>query len=77
MSEAAMSPRADTTYRVIPLYDGAFGIEVTVAGSYPATVSAFDTIEEAEAWIARNRQVIGRAASSVAAQPAAPRLTVS
>jgi hypothetical protein len=54
---------ADATYRVVPLYGGVFGVEV-VAGSYPATVSAFDTIAEAEDWIARHRQAIIRAATS-------------
>jgi hypothetical protein len=57
-------PYAEATYRVIHLPDGAFGVEVRIPESNPATVSSFETEEAAEAWIARNKQrVIEQSAS--------------
>jgi hypothetical protein len=49
-------PYAEATYRVIRLSGGAFGVEVKIPESHPATVSSFDTEAAAEAWIAQNKQ---------------------
>ena len=49
-------PHAEATYRVIPLEDGSFGVEVSIPESYPTTVSPFGTEADAEAWIAEHRQ---------------------
>jgi hypothetical protein len=49
-------PYAEATYRVIRLPGGAFGVEVKIPESHPATVSSFDSEAAAEAWIARNKQ---------------------
>jgi hypothetical protein len=49
-------PYAEATYRVIRLSGGAFGVEVKIPESFPATVSSFDTEAAAEAWIVRNKQ---------------------
>jgi hypothetical protein len=44
----------ERTYRVIPLKDGTFAIEIAVTGTRPTTVAkVFAT--EAEAWIAREK----------------------
>jgi len=41
---------AEATYRVIPLDDGAFAVEVSIPESYPAKVSPFATQADAEAY---------------------------
>jgi hypothetical protein len=49
-------PHAEATYRVIPLDNGAFGVEVSIPDSHPTTVSMFKTEADAEAWIAEHRR---------------------
>jgi len=49
-------PYAEAVYRVVPLADGGFGVEVKIPDSYPTTVSRFETEAAAETWIARNKQ---------------------
>ncbi|HWB51107.1 MAG TPA: hypothetical protein VG651_18495 [Stellaceae bacterium] len=49
-------PYAEAVYRVVPLADGGFGVEVKIPDSFPTTVSKFDTEAAAEVWIARNKQ---------------------
>ena len=49
-------PHAEATYRVTPLDDGSFGVEVNIPGSHPTRVSMFKTEADAEAWIAEHRQ---------------------
>lgn len=48
-------PHAAASYRVIPLNDGGFGVEVSIPDSSPTTVSKFDSEEAAEAWITDHR----------------------
>jgi hypothetical protein len=49
-------PHATATYRVIPLQDGSFGVEVSIADSHPTVVSSFSTEADAEAWIADHQR---------------------
>jgi hypothetical protein len=49
-------PYAEASYRVVQLPSGAFGVEVKIPASNPATVSSFETEAAAEAWIERNKQ---------------------
>ena len=49
-------PYAEATYKIVDLPGGAFGVEVKIPESSPATVSRFETEADAEAWIARNKQ---------------------
>jgi hypothetical protein len=49
-------PHAEATYRVIPFDDGAFAVEVSVAGNYPATISTFATEADADTWIAEHQR---------------------
>jgi hypothetical protein len=49
-------PHAEATYRVIPLDDGSFGVEVNIPGSHPTTVSMFKTEADAETWIDDHRR---------------------
>jgi hypothetical protein len=49
-------PHAEATYRVIPLPNGSFGVEVTIPNTYPTTVSPFVTEAAAEAWIVQKKQ---------------------
>ena len=52
---ARTHPHAEATYRVIPLKDGTFGVEVSIPDTYPTTVSNFATAAQAEAWIAQHK----------------------
>ena len=56
---------------MIPLKDGAFGVEVVIPETYPTTVTPFATEAEAEAWIARHK---GQVESSHPANGVAPRV---
>jgi hypothetical protein len=58
-------PHAEATYRVVPLKDGAFGVEVVIPETYPTTVTPFATEAEAEAWIGRHK---GQVESSTSRQ---------
>lgn len=49
-------PHAEATYRVIPLEDGSFGIEITIPDRQPTKVSKFKTEADAEAWIADHQR---------------------
>ena len=49
-------PHAEATYRVFPLDNEAFGIEVSIPESLPTRVSVFKTEAEAEAWIAEHQR---------------------
>ena len=48
-------PHAEATYRVIPLEDGSFGVEVSIPETFPTTVSKFVTEADAETWIAQHK----------------------
>jgi hypothetical protein len=48
-------PHAEAVYRVIPLDDGKFAIEVTIPGSNPTKVTGLETQAAAEAWIERHQ----------------------
>ncbi len=50
-----MHPHAEATYRVIPLPDGTFNVEVGIPDRYPTTVSNFADEAAAEAWIAQKK----------------------
>lgn len=52
---ARTHPHAEASYRVVPLADGSFGVEVKIPDSYPTTVSSFTSEAEAEAWIAKHK----------------------
>ena len=49
-------PHAEATYRVIPLDDGSFGVEVKIPDTYPTTVSKFAAEADAEAWITQHQR---------------------
>jgi hypothetical protein len=49
-------PHANATYRVVPLQNKAYGVEVAIPDSSPAMVTSFATKEVAEAWIAKHRR---------------------
>ncbi|HXE27178.1 MAG TPA: hypothetical protein VN656_01625 [Stellaceae bacterium] len=48
-------PHAEAVYRVIPLEDGKFAVEVSIPGSHPTKITGLDTQAAAEAWIERHR----------------------
>jgi hypothetical protein len=49
-------PHAEAIYRVIPVDNGSFGVEVSIPDSLPTRVSTFKTEADAEAWIAEHRR---------------------
>lgn len=51
-------PHAEAAYRVIPLDDGKFAVEVAIPGSHPTKVTGLDTQAAAEAWIERHKTQI-------------------
>jgi hypothetical protein len=53
---AKTRPLIKRTYRVVPLKDGTFAVEIAVTGTRPTIAArAFATEAEAEAWIAREK----------------------
>ena len=51
-------PHAEATYRIVPLKDGAFGVEVVIPGTSPTTVTSFATEADAEVWITRHKSQV-------------------
>jgi hypothetical protein len=48
-------PLIERTYRVVPLKDGAFAVEIAITGTWPTTTArTFANEAEAEAWIVRH-----------------------
>lgn len=48
-------PHAEAVYEVVSLADGGFGVKISIPDTYPTTVSRFDTVEAAEAWIGKHK----------------------
>jgi hypothetical protein len=48
-------PYAEAVYEVVALAAGGFGVKVSILDASPATVSSFDTVAAAEAWIAAHK----------------------
>ena len=53
---AQQHPHAEATYRIIPLKDKGFGVEVAIPDTSPAMVRSFATEEAAQAWIAEHKR---------------------
>jgi len=51
-------PHADAQYRVYPLDDGTFGIEVTLPEALPTKVTSFSTRAAANQWIEDHKKTI-------------------
>jgi hypothetical protein len=52
----ATAPHAEAAYRILPLKDGGFGVEVAIPNTCPTTVSRFATEAAAEERIAPKKQ---------------------
>jgi len=52
---ARTHPHAEASYRVVPLEDGSFGVEVRIPESHPTIVKPFASEEAAETWIADHK----------------------
>ncbi len=48
-------PHAEASYRILALDDGSFAVEVSIPDSNPTTVTKFDSLDAAEAWISGHR----------------------
>jgi hypothetical protein len=53
---ALKHPHAEATYRILPVKDGAYGVEVAIPDSSPAMVTSFATEEAARTWIAEHKR---------------------
>jgi hypothetical protein len=51
-------PHAEATYRLMPLNDGTFAIEVAIPGTHPTKITGLESQARAEAWIDRHKQQI-------------------
>jgi hypothetical protein len=51
-------PHAEAAYRLLPLNDGKFAVEVAIPGSHPTKVTGLDSQALAEAWIERHKQQV-------------------
>jgi len=49
-------PYAAAVYEIVVLAPGDFGVKVSTSGASPATVSSFETLAAAEAWIAAHKR---------------------
>lgn len=49
-------PHAEATYRVVPIEEGTFAVEVSIPETYPTKVSPFATEADAEVWIAEHQR---------------------
>jgi hypothetical protein len=48
-------PHLEAVYRVIPVDDGKFAVEVAIPGTHPTKITGLDTEAAAEAWIERHK----------------------
>jgi hypothetical protein len=52
-------PHAGATYRVLPLAEGEFGVEVTIPDTHPTMVRGFGSQQSADEWAhAHERRVL-------------------
>ena len=51
-------PHQGASYRILPRNGEAFGVEVTIPEMAPTTVSGFPTLDAAERWIARHKEIV-------------------
>ena len=58
MATAYKHPHAEATYRMIPLKDGAYAVEVAIPESSPTRVTSFSTEEAAQQWIAAHQRQV-------------------
>lgn len=48
-------PYAEAVYEAIPLAVGSFGVKVSISNASSATVSSFDSVGCAEAWVTAHK----------------------
>jgi hypothetical protein len=53
---AQRHPHADATYRLVPMKDMAYGVEVTIPDHNPTMVTGFATEQRAQGWIDEHRR---------------------
>ena len=51
-------PHSGATYRLVLQVDYSFGVEVTIPGMSPTTVTGFASQADAERWIAKHREEV-------------------
>lgn len=53
-------PHDGATYVILRHDDGSFGVEVTIPGANPITISGLDGEAGAEKWIARHKETVAK-----------------
>lgn len=53
-------PHDGATYLILRHEDGSFGVEVTIPGANPITISGLDGEAGAEKWIARHKETVAK-----------------
>jgi hypothetical protein len=51
-------PHSGATYRLVPQLDNSFGVEVTIPGMSPTTVTGFASQADAERWMAKHKDEV-------------------
>jgi hypothetical protein len=51
-------PKPDATFRVFPQDDKTYGVEISILGTQPTSVTSFVTEKAAEAWIVGYRRQV-------------------
>ena len=53
-------PYAEAVYEIVALAAGGFGVKVSTSMASPATISSFETVAAAEAWVAAHKRRVER-----------------
>jgi hypothetical protein len=56
MATAYKHPHAEATYRIFPVKEGAYAVEVAIPENSPTRVTSFSTEEVAQQWIAEHQR---------------------
>jgi hypothetical protein len=73
----SIHPHDGATYRIVQQADMSFGVEVSIPGTHPTTVTGFATEADARAWAAKHKEGVARGdplqrRRTYARKPAAP-----
>jgi hypothetical protein len=55
---ASPHPHAEATYRIVPVKEGRFGVEVTIPETFPTLVTSFASEAESAQWIADHKRQV-------------------
>jgi hypothetical protein len=56
----SIHPHNGAIYRIVQRRDMSFGVEVSIPGTHPTTVTGFATEADAAAWAAKHKEGVAR-----------------